>query len=806
LRKGFFRSTLDSPNKVLFANSPFICNLSNFTLSKPEISLLEKGLTFIPSIKKTYTQIYWDALTRLTRRLLLKDHFDRNNTDEYFGEIKKFVPVSRWTPPLWRARTETQECIRNLNDATNKILTDCKIDDKFTRVHDTKNLSTDEKRAMHSLRNNPNLIIKPADKGGATVLLNKSVYLLEAERQLNNTKFYKRLDGPIHQENTKKLNDILMAMYHEGYLTDKNLKYLWANDNAKNRTFYLLPKVHKARNSWPHTNMPAGRPIVSDCGTECANICEYIDYWLAPLATKHKAYLKDTYDFVEKIRGMPTHPDDLIISGDISSLYTNMNIGRILRIVKIAFIRSKPRFPERPDAHLLELLRLTLTANDFEFNGQWYLQIWGCAMGKKYAPHLADLFLLYFDEKATKWEQIKTYYRFLDDIFIRWRGTRHDLKEYENYLNKLINSIEITLNIHSFGTEFLDTFVYKHVEMGQCTLQTRVFFKTMDTHQLLFGTSFHPKHTHSGIIKSQMIRFKTICSNKNEFEWACKTLFETLKGRHYSLRMLRKIKNEIWYNYDPTVKILQQLDNTEVWPIVIHSDSVGRALATKWRSELQTLELLKDCRMVTAFKIHPNLRHYFIRAKFSLEGPNPNRNPDPIPILNPNVNPIPHPHPDPNPIFDTNQSRDKKFKGCRRCPNTKCKACNYITESNFFTSSQNKRVFNIAHNFTCKSKNICYLITCRKCAKQYVGETGRSLSARITDHLSCIRLKKPTPIGLHFNQPGHTTQDLSILPIDQAEDTDNAQNSRRLKETYWQKLLQTAHPLGINFLQTEHVQ
>jgi len=38
------------------------------------------------------------------------------------------------------------------------------------------------------------------------------------------------------------------------------------------------------------------------------------------------------------------------------------------------------------------------------------------------------------------------------------------------------------------------------------------FFKPTDTHQLLHGSSYHPKHTTKGILKSQILRFKRISS------------------------------------------------------------------------------------------------------------------------------------------------------------------------------------------------------------------------------------------------------------------------------------------------------
>jgi len=79
---------------------------------------------------------------------------------------------------------------------------------------------------------------------------------------------------------------------------------------------------------------------------------------------------------------------------------------------------------------------------------------------------------------------------------------------------------------------------------------------------------------------------------------------------------------------------------------------------------------------------------------------------------------------------------------------------------------------------------------------QYVGETGQTLRDRVTDHVSCIKLKKPTPTGLHFNQAGHSLKNFTVLAIQQF--AENSAATRRMKEATWQHLSQTAHPLGFN--------
>ena len=75
----------------------------------------------------------------------------------------------------------------------------------------------------------------------------------------------------------------------------------------------------------------------------------------------------------------------------------------------------------------------------------------------------------------------------------------------------------------------------------------------------------------------------------------------------------------------------------------------------------------------------------------------------------------------------------------------------------------------------------------------YVGMTTRALHERFTVHRSDIRLKKQTPVAEHFNLPGHSMEDLTIMIIDQEDDV----KKLRERERYWiEKLGTKAHGLN----------
>ena len=56
-----------------------------------------------------------------------------------------------------------------------------------------KNTSRDEYKAIKDLQNNKDIVIKPADKGGAVVVMDLKDYLAEGYKQLSDGNVYKKL-------------------------------------------------------------------------------------------------------------------------------------------------------------------------------------------------------------------------------------------------------------------------------------------------------------------------------------------------------------------------------------------------------------------------------------------------------------------------------------------------------------------------------------------------------------------------------------------------------------------------------------
>ena len=131
--------------------------------------------------------------------------------------------------------------------------------------------------------------------------------------------------------------------------------------------------------------------------------------------------------------------------------------------------------------------------------------------------------------------------------------------------------------------------------------------------------------------------------------------------------------------------------------------------------------------------------------------------------------------------------------------------CKTLNTNNRFTSFTTgcKFVFNEAGTFNCKTKFVVYLITCKKCGVQYVGQTRQELHTRLNGHRhSVMKNSLNTFLCKHFNSEGHSFEDLSIQIIDVVDSASmtfgQAIRELDLKEDYYIRTLNTMHPLGLN--------
>jgi hypothetical protein len=130
-----------------------------------------------------------------------------------------------------------------------------------------------------------------------------------------------------------------------------------------------------------------------------------------------------------------------------------------------------------------------------------------------------------------------------------------------------------------------------------------------------------------------------------------------------------------------------------------------------------------------------------------------------------------------------------------------CKFCPNIAQTITYRSSVTGREYTGPPKYTCKTENVIYLITCKKCKKQYIGETYRPFHKRMEEHLRYI--KNPAtydePTGRHFNSPGHHISDFECQVIWIMNSKPKRSDPKRIsKKEFLIDRLKTRNPRGLN--------
>ena len=242
---------------------------------------------------------------------------------------------------------------------------------------------------MYILKNDRIIVIKGADKGSAVVVWDREDYIKEAENQLGDTNIYDEVPN-----DAKPLMNIILNTLENirkrGDICTDNLNHFIIKD-AKFARFYFLPKIHKRLYNVP------GRPVISNCGYYTENISSFLDFRLQPIVKKVRSYIKDTDDFLKRLRCLTNLPDNSLCTMDVVGLYPNIPHDE-------GFSALRKRLDERNKKDvstdtLVELAELVLKNNIFNFNQKTLKQKRGTAIGTKLAPPYSILFMAELEEK-----------------------------------------------------------------------------------------------------------------------------------------------------------------------------------------------------------------------------------------------------------------------------------------------------------------------------------------------------------------------------------------------------------------------
>ena len=138
---------------------------------------------------------------------------------------------------------------------------------------------------------------------------------------------------------------------------------------------------------------------------------------------------------------------NILTSLDITSLYTNIPLKETLDLICNKIYADGETFHNMPKREFGKLLDLCCNNNHFIFNGTFYKQIDGVAMGSPLSATLANAFLshhekLWLEECPPDFKPI-IYKRYVDDTFLVFRHRNH-IPLFFDYINSKHPNIAFT--------------------------------------------------------------------------------------------------------------------------------------------------------------------------------------------------------------------------------------------------------------------------------------------------------------------------------------------------------------------------
>ena len=272
---------------------------------------------------------------------------------------------------------------------------------QFQSNKSTKNFKRIVKRLRYKTRL-ASTIVRKSDKSKVFHLGKVDDYENKSEEYMARTQAYKCLGtyDPL-PDLIQRTNKYLLNLRLAKWITQKQYEQLCINaSEVELAHLYYLPKPHKI-------GTPL-RPIISGLKHPTIKISKFLDDLLRPLFDQmaSKTTITSGFELVKQLQEWSTNSmrqETLFCTIDVADLYTMvsqvegvLSLKRMLDYFKLKHISGL-----KVEA-IIRLSRFVMQNNYFSYNGQYYHQIRGGAMGSPLTLTMANCYMFFYEQQIVK--------------------------------------------------------------------------------------------------------------------------------------------------------------------------------------------------------------------------------------------------------------------------------------------------------------------------------------------------------------------------------------------------------------------
>ena len=306
--------------------------------------------------------------------------------------------------------------------------------------------------------------------------------------------------------------------------------------------FHVLPKLHKS-------GPLKGRPIAGQVNWITTPVSRILDNRLQKELHQFPHILPNSFALVKDLESFNTtdhisNPNILIITGDIESLYPNMNLESLYSII------------DSIDPTCVELTSYICKNSYVLYNDLIYHQKYGIPMGTNAAVTLANMYVGYLiDPYISSRPQVLWYKRYIDDVFILWTAS---LDQWTRCKANIARLLKIPIHWDDPSTThgiFLDLNISRSQYNGHFI--TSIYQKPLNKYHYITPLSSHAPHMFSGFIKGELTRYARLSSTPFAYNHTKQLFYQRLVQRGYQRKLLNRLfKKHSWFmrfdNDDPS--------------------------------------------------------------------------------------------------------------------------------------------------------------------------------------------------------------------------------------------------------------